>query len=88
MDKEIEENIKPVKTCCGGKPYVPDPNCCVIVCNNTLPFGVTRRDWKSYSDEQKHSIAIANNWQTHNCKQVIDIQPKYNPNEELSFRPN
>ena len=89
MDKEIDDNIKPVKTCCGGRPLPqPDPNCCRIVCSNTFPFGTTRKSWRELSKKSKHAIAIANDWKTYDCEQVRDVQPKYKDNAPLPFRPN
>ena len=90
MDKELDGNIKPVepKKCCGAdmKDYIPDPNCCRIVHDNTLGHGMSNKKWNALSHEEKFNYAINHNWRTYDGAYLREFQPKYDPNKQ-NFRP-
>tara|TARA_B100002019_G_C21095069_1_gene510589 strand:+ start:243 stop:512 length:270 start_codon:yes stop_codon:yes gene_type:complete len=88
MDKELDENIKPVepKSCCYRPPAPPDPNCCRPFKVNTLPAGTTPKMWNSLSHKEKYEFAITHNWEDIHFNYLRESQPEYDPNKQ-NFEP-
>lgn len=88
MDKELDENIKPVdsKECCRGGVGTPNPNCCKGFSVNTLPAGVHPISYNSLSHKEKYDFAITHKWKDLNGTSLKDTQPEYDPNKQ-NFEP-